>query len=121
MAAVSLPREANQSTVMPAARPTLQIRRLLRRFGFGADAVYAFTASLLAALVQVLKERRVDLAVTRVPGAIQLRLFWRIMAESLILTVAGAGLGLATARRVARGAGLWLRGVQPTPGALCPG
>ena len=126
MAAVLLPREINQSTLAQAACPALRVRRRFRLVGFGADAVRAFTAILMvggvlclfAAPVQVLEERRVDLAVMRVPGATQLRLFWQIMAESLILTVAGAGLGLATAHRVARGAGLWLWGAQATPGAL---
>lgn len=126
MAAVLLPREINQSTLAQTARPALRVRRRFRLVGFGTDAARAFTAILMvggvlclfAAPVQVLEERRVDLAVMRAPGATQLRLFWQITVESLILTVAGAGLGLATAHRVARGAGLWLRGAQATPGAL---
>ena len=115
METVLLPREINQSTVTQAARPALHVRRRFRLVGFGADAVRAFTAILMvgavlglfAALVQVLEERQEDLAVIRAPGATQLQLFWQIMAESLILIVAGAGLGLATAHRVACGASLW--------------
>ena len=129
MAAVSLPREINRSTVMQSARPALQVRRPVGLVGTGADAVRAVTATLMvgaalglfAALVQVLQERRMGLAVMRVPGATRWRLFWQIMAGSLILTAAGAGFGLATSHLVAWGARLWLWGAQATPGALCLG
>ena len=116
MAAVALPREINQSTVMQAARPAYEIRRLFRLVGYGADVVRAFAVilvigavlGLFTALFQALEERRADLAVMRVLGATQLRLFWQIVAESLILTVAGTVLGLALAHGVAWAAGLWL-------------
>lgn len=116
MAAVSLPRAINQSTVMQAARPALEIRRLFRLVGFGADVVRAFAVILVAgavlglftALFQALEERRADLAMMRVFGATRIRLGWQILAESLILTVAGAALGLLVAHGVAWGAGLWL-------------
>ncbi len=116
MAAVALPREINQSTVMQAARPAYEIRRLFRLVGYGADIVRAFAVilvigavlGLFTALFQALEERRADLAVMRVLGATQLRLFWQIVAESLILTVAGTVLGLVLAHGVAWGASLWL-------------
>ena len=116
MAAVALPREINQSTVMQAARPAYEIRRLFRLVGYGADIVRAFAVilvigavlGLFTALFQALEERRADLAVMRVLGATQLRLFWQIVAESLILTIAGTVLGLALAHGVAWAAGLWL-------------
>ncbi len=116
MAAVALPREINQSTVMQAARPAYEIRRLFRLVGYGADVVRAFAVilvigavlGLFTALFQALEERRADLAVMRVLGATQLRLFWQIVAESLILTVAGTVLGLVLAHGVAWGASLWL-------------
>ncbi len=76
LAAVSLPREINQSMVTRTACPALRIRRLCPLVAFGADAVRTFTAILMvgavlglfAARVQVLGERREDLAVMRVPG-----------------------------------------------------
>jgi putative ABC transport system permease protein len=116
MAAVALPREINQSTVMQAARPAYEIQRLLRLLGFGADVVRAFAVvlvigavvGLFTALFQALEERRADLAVMRVLGATQRRLFWQIVVESLILTVAGIALGLVLAHGVAWGASLWL-------------
>ncbi len=116
MAAVSLPRAINQSTAMQAARPALEIRRLFRLVGFGADVVRAFAVilvagavlGLFAALFQALEERRADLAMMRVFGATRLRLGWQILAESLILTTAGAALGLLIAHGVAWGAGIWL-------------
>ena len=116
MAAVALPREINQSTVMQAARPAYEIQRLLRLIGFGADVVRAFAVilvvgavlGLFTALFQAHEERRADLAVMRVLGATQRRLFWQIVAESLILTVAGIALGLVLAHGVAWGASLWL-------------
>ncbi len=116
MAAVALPREINQSTVMQAARPAYEIQRLLRLIGFGADVVRAFAVvlvigavlGLFTALFQAHEERRADLAVMRVLGATQRRLFWQIVVESLILTVAGIALGLVLAHGVAWGASLWL-------------
>ncbi len=116
MGAVTLPREINQSTVMQAARPAQEIRRLFRLVGFGTDVVQAFALILVAgavlgqftALFQALEERRADLAVMRVLGATRWRLFWQIVAESLILTLAGIVLGLALAHGLAWGAGLWL-------------
>ncbi len=116
MAAVALPREINRSTAMQAARPAQEIRRLFRLVGFGTDVVRAFALILVAgavlgqfaALVQALEDRRIDLAVMRVLGATRLRLFWQIVAESLILSVAGIVLGLALAHGLAWGAGRWL-------------
>ncbi|MCY3857093.1 MAG: ABC transporter permease [Rhodospirillales bacterium] len=116
MAAVALPREINQSTVMQAARPAYEIQRLLRLIGFGADVVRAFAVilvvgavlGLFTALFQAHEERRADLAVMRVLGATQRRLFWQIVVESLILTVTGIALGLVLAHGVAWGASLWL-------------
>jgi len=51
MAAVALPREINQSTVMQAARPAYEIRRLFRLVGYGADIVRAFAVILVIGAV----------------------------------------------------------------------
>jgi len=104
--------------VMQAARPAFEIRHLFRLVGSGADAVRAFAfilivgavLGLLAAHFRAREKRRADLAARRVPAAIRLRLFWRTVAEDLILTGAGAGLGLAAAHGVAWRADLWLWG-----------
>ena len=116
MAAVSLPRVINQPMVMQAAGPAFEIPHLFRLVGSGADAVRAFTVilivgavlGLLVAQFRARENRRADLAVMRVPATVRLRPFWRTVAENLILTGVGAGLGLAAAHGVAWRAGLWL-------------
>lgn len=116
LAAVSLPREINQGTVMQAARPALEIRRLLRIAGFGAEVVGAFALVLVlaagcgvfAALFHALEERRTDLAMMRVLGATRLRLFWQVLLEGLTLSAVGAALGLGLAHGAAWLVGQWL-------------
>ena len=116
MVAVSLPRAINRPMVTQAARPAFEIRHLFRLVGSGADAVRAFTVilivgailGLLAAHFRARENRRADLTVMWAPSTIRLRPFWRTVAENLILTGAGAGLGLAAAHGVAWRAGLWL-------------
>ncbi len=116
MAAVALPREINRNTAMQAARPAHEIRRLFRLVGIGAEVVRAFAFILVAGallglfttLFQALEERRTDLAMMRVLGATRQRLFWQILAESLILTVTGIVLGLVIAHGLAWGASQWL-------------
>ncbi len=74
---------------------------------FTAILMVGAVLGLLAAHIRVREHRLADLCVMRAPAAIRLRPFWRTVAESLILTGAGAGLGLAAAHGVAWRAGLW--------------
>ncbi len=116
IAASSLPREINKDTSVQAARPALEIGRLLRLAGFGAEILGVFALILVlaaaggvfAALFHALEERRSDLAMMRVLGATRLRLFWQILLEGLILSMAGVGAGLVLAHSATWVAGRWL-------------
>jgi putative ABC transport system permease protein len=77
LAAVTLPRLVNSDTAMQAAAPAMEITRLLRLLGVGADVLRAFGAVLLVtaalsvfiALWNAVRERRADLAMLRMLGA----------------------------------------------------
>ncbi|PIF26231.1 putative ABC transport system permease protein [Acidovorax sp. 56] len=77
LAAVSLPRAINANTSMQAAAPAIEVTRLLRLLGVGADVLRAFGGVLLAvaalsvfiALWNAVRERRFDLAMLRMLGA----------------------------------------------------
>lgn len=77
MAAITLPRQINADTAMQAAAPAIEVTRLLRLLGVGADVLRAFGGVLLAvaalsvfiALWNAVRERRADLAMLRMLGA----------------------------------------------------
>jgi putative ABC transport system permease protein len=67
LAAVTFPRFVNTTTDMQAAAPAVEITRLLRMVGVGADVLRGFAAVLLlmaalAALLPVVQAYRVDVA-----------------------------------------------------------
>ena len=76
LAAVTLPRLINSDTALQAAAPAMEITRLLRLLGVGADVLRAFGAVLLVvaalsvfiALWNAVRERRADLAMLRMLG-----------------------------------------------------
>ncbi|GAA4421271.1 ABC transporter permease [Acidovorax lacteus] len=102
MAAVSLPRQINSQTEMQAAAPALEVTRLLRLLGVGADVLRAFGVVLLAvaalsvfiALWNAVRERRADLALLRMLGAPPTRIAGLLLAEALWLAVLSSGFGL---------------------------
>lgn len=100
--ALSLPRNINENTGMQAAAPPIEINRLYSMIGVGVDAlrnialiialVSAF--SIFISLFSSLKDRQYELALMRVMGAGQVKLFLLIILEGIILAVIGCLLGL---------------------------
>lgn len=103
LAAVSLPRYVNTSTGMQAAAPAVEVTRLLRMVGAGAEVLHGFGAVLLLlsaglsvfiALWNALRERRADLAMLRMLGASPLRVAGLLLCEALWLALLASVLGL---------------------------
>lgn len=102
MAAVTFPRFVNTQTNMQAAAPALEITRLLRMVGVGADVlrgfgvVLLFTAglSVFIALWNAVRERQADLAMLRMLGAPPLRVASLLLCEALWLALLASALGL---------------------------
>ena len=103
LAAMSLPRSINTTTVMQAASPAVEITRMLHLLGLGTDVLRAFAAVLLltaalsvfVALWSAVRERRGDLALLRMLGAPPRRIVALLLTEALWLGLLGAALGLA--------------------------
>jgi len=103
LAAMSLPRSINTTTVMQAASPAVEITRMLHLLGLGTDVLHAFAAVLLltaalsvfVALWSAVRERRADLALLRMLGAPPWRIVALLLTEALWLGLLGAALGLA--------------------------
>jgi putative ABC transport system permease protein len=103
MAAVSFPRFVNTTTEMQAAAPAIEMTRLFRMLGVGAEVLRGFALvllliagiSLLIALWNALRERQADWAMLRLLGASPARVASVLVWQALILTLAGGVLGLA--------------------------
>ncbi|MBC8111769.1 MAG: FtsX-like permease family protein [Verrucomicrobia bacterium] len=103
MAAINLPRFINSQTNMQAASPAYETVKLLKNIGVGIDALQIFgylvmgmaSLSVFISLFNALKERRYDLAVMRMLGASQTKIFVLIILEGLLIVVLGTLLGLA--------------------------
>jgi putative ABC transport system permease protein len=102
MAMIVLPIFVNKSTSMQAASPAKESARLFSLIGVGVDTMQWFAVSLMfiagisvfISLYNSLKERMYDLAIMRVMGASQIRLFLIIILEGVILTTIGSLLGI---------------------------
>ena len=116
LAAATLPRQVNATTVMQAAAPAYETARLMNLVGAGADAMRLFAivlmataaVSMFAALTAALQERRYDLALLRTLGARPSTLFALLAAEGVTLVVAGVILGLALGHAAAEALGRWI-------------
>lgn len=103
LAAVTFPRYVNSATSMQAAAPALEITRLLRMVGVGADVLRGFGAVLLLtaalsvfiALWNAVRERAPDLAMLRMLGASPAKVAALLLCEALWLAVLASLLGLA--------------------------
>lgn len=103
LAAVTFPRFVNGSTGMQAAAPAVEVSRLMRLLGVGAEvlrglgAVLLLTAALsvFIALWNAVRERRADLAMLRMLGATPTRVALLLLCEALWLAVLASLLGLA--------------------------
>ena len=128
LAAVSLPRAINANTSMQAAAPAIEVTRLLRLLGVGADVLRAFGGVLLAvaalsvfiALWNAVRERRFDLAMLRMLGAPPGRVAGLVLCEALWLAALACALGLLLGHGLAHALGwaLQAQGLLPVTGAV---
>ena len=102
LAAVTLPRYINAGTALQAAAPAIEVTRLLRLLGVGADVLRAMGGVLLAvaalsvfiALWNAVRERRADIAMLRMLGAPPGRVAGLLLCEALWLALLASSLGL---------------------------
>ncbi len=128
LAAVTLPRLINSDTALQAAAPAMEITRLLRLLGVGADVLRAFGGVLLAvaalsvfiALWNAVRERRFDLAMLRMLGAPPGRVAGLVLCEALWLAALACALGLLLGHGLAHALGWALQpqGLLPVTGAV---
>lgn len=103
MSVAMFPRMVNETTNMQAASPAQESTRLFSLIGVGVETLqwFAVLIMLIAAisvfvnLYNSLKERKYDLAIMRTLGASRGKLFLIIIAEGIILTLAGTIIGIA--------------------------
>jgi len=103
MSVAIFPRMVNETTNMQAASPAQESTRLFSLIGVGVETLqwFAVLIMLIAAisvfvnLYNSLKERKYDLAIMRTLGASRGKLFLIVIAEGIILTLAGTIIGIA--------------------------
>lgn len=103
MSVVMFPRMVNETTNMQAASPAQESTRLFSLIGVGVDTLqwFAVLIMLIAAisvfvnLYNSLKERSYDLAIMRTLGASRSKLFFIVITEGVLLTLAGTAIGIA--------------------------
>jgi putative ABC transport system permease protein len=111
MAVMTLPRMLNETTNLQATIPALEINRLMKLLGIGVTTLQALAVgimfisgfSVFIALYNRLRERRYELALMRSLGCSRLRLFGMLIAEGLLLALAGFAGGVLLSRSA-----LWL-------------
>jgi putative ABC transport system permease protein len=116
LAVATLPRAINAQSELQAASPAYESARLFRMIGVGIEALRGFAVLLIVAagisvfiaLYTALEERRYDLAVMRTLGASPGRLFGLLMTEGVVLSLAGALLGVLLGHALASLLGVWL-------------
>jgi putative ABC transport system permease protein len=121
LAAATLPRIVNSTTMMQAASPAYETARLMNLVGVGIDALRIFAVvlmataafSMFAALMSALQERRYDLALLRTLGARPATLFALLAAEGVTLVVVGAILGLVLGHAATEAVGIWIARSNP--------
>lgn len=108
MSVAMFPRMVNQMTSLQSASPAMESTRLFSLIGVGVDTLqwFAVLIMLIAAisvfvnLYNSLKERSYDLAIMRTLGASRTKVFFIVILEGLLLTIAGTLLGLALGHSV---------------------
>jgi len=102
MSVAMFPRMVNETTNMQAASPAQESTRLFSLIGVGVDTLqwFAVLIMLIAAisvfvnLYNSLKERSYDLAIMRTLGASRSKLFFIVITEGVLLTIAGTFIGI---------------------------
>jgi putative ABC transport system permease protein len=100
--ALNFQRNINSNTDMQAATPAIELNRLFEMMGVGEKALRALAflivfvsgLSIFIALFNSLKERQYELALMRVMGAGQGKLFLLIILEGLLLSLVGFLVGI---------------------------
>ena len=123
LAAVSFPRFVNTTTNMQAAAPAIEITRLLRMVGVGADVLRGFGAVLLLtaglsvfiALWNAVRERRADLAMLRMLGASPQKVAGLLVCEALWLAFLASILGLFLGHLLTAAVGYLLQAEKSLP------
>jgi putative ABC transport system permease protein len=108
MSVAMFPRMVNETTNMQAASPAQESTRLFSLIGVGVDTLqwFAVLIMLIAAisvfvnLYNSLKERSYDLAIMRTLGASRTKLFVIVIAEGIMLTLAGTVIGIVLGHMV---------------------
>ena len=101
LAAVYLPRWVNGQARLQSAQPAFEAARLFNLLGVGIAVLRAIAAgvllvaalSLFVALYGALEERKLDLAILRTLGASPSKLLRLLLAQGLLLSLAGAAAG----------------------------
>ena len=102
MSVAMFPRMVNQMTSLQSASPAMESTRLFSLVGVGVDTLQWFAVlimfiaaiSVFVNLYNSLKERSYDLAIMRTLGASRTKLFFIVILEGLILTIAGTIVGI---------------------------
>lgn len=102
MSVAMFPRMVNETTNMQAASPAQESTRLFSLIGVGVDTLQWFTVlimliaaiSVFVNLYNSLKERSYDLAIMRTLGASRSKLFFIVITEGVLLTIAGTFIGI---------------------------
>ncbi len=103
MGMMMLPRMVNQNTPMQAALPSIEVNRLFSLMGAGVQTlrilailIVAISAiSVFISLLISLRERKSELALMRSLGAGSGQIFWIILVEGLLVSLAGFVVGFA--------------------------
>ncbi|WP_300757054.1 ABC transporter permease [Janthinobacterium sp.] len=101
LAAVSMPRWVNSQPRLQAAQPAFEAARLFDLLGIGMDVLRAIAGgvllvaalSMFVALYGALEERKTDMAILRTLGASPAKLLRLLLAQGLLLSLAGALAG----------------------------
>jgi len=101
LAAIGLPRWVNAQPRLQAAQPAVEAARLFTLLGAGVDVLRAIAAgvllvatlSLFVALYGALQQRALDMAILRTLGASPAKLLRLLLAQGLLLSLAGAAIG----------------------------
>jgi putative ABC transport system permease protein len=115
MGIMMLPRMINEQTSMQAAIPTLEINRLVNLMGIGITTLEGIALAIMliaglsvfVSLFNRLKERRFEHALMRSMGTSRGVIFFLLLAEGLLLAIAGFVAGILLCR-----VGLWLLNKQ---------
>lgn len=109
LAAAMLPRLINHDTVLQAASPAFETARMVKLLDAGSDLMAAVGAGLVllsalglfVAFYNAVHERRYDIALMRGLGAARGYIFRLVLAETALLALVGAALGLLLSQGLA--------------------